>query len=362
MLDFQDYSEFFNRKRSSIDNATFRLHYRVTFGILLLMSALNTSHKFIGKPIDCMTSAPDAGIVNNYCWIHGTFTAVDGVHKTEGIHPGVIAQGYDKNGNEIYHAWYQWVHIVLFIQALLCYFPHWIWESLEGGKIDMLLQGLDKETLDSPDDLKEVRLSIAHYFIRTKGTHNSYTFRFLFCEFLNLVNIIGQMFLMDKFLGGQFSSYGRDVIAMSEKLDFQNRIDPLNRVFPKLTKCDFLMYGPSGTIQNFDSLCLLPVNVINEKIYIFLWFWFIFVAVFTAIHLLLKTVSLISGDFRLFSLNNVASSITRDDLKVVLKKCNYGDWFVLMQLGKLIQPITYHNLLLDIRDRLDKKRAENLDD
>jgi hypothetical protein len=42
-----------------------------------------------------------------------------------------------------------------------------------------------------------------------------------------------------------------------------------------MTKCTFYKFGGSGTIQRFDSLCVLSMNIVNEKIYIFLWFWFI---------------------------------------------------------------------------------------
>ena len=31
--------------------------------------------------------------------------------------------------------------------------------------------------------------------------------------------------------------------------------------------------------------CLLPINIINEKIYVFLWFWFIFLSVATFLNL-----------------------------------------------------------------------------
>jgi hypothetical protein len=50
-----------------------------------------------------------------------------------------------------------------------------------------------------------------------------------------------------------------------------------------MTKCTFHKFGPTGTIQKFDGLCILPVNIINEKIYFFLWFWFIFLAITTAV-------------------------------------------------------------------------------
>lgn len=69
---------------------------------------------------------------------------------------------------------------------------------------------------------------------------------------------------------------------MSEA-DLMGRGDPMDIVFPKVTKCTFHKFGPSGTIEKFDGLCILPLNILNEKIYVFLWFWFIAVLFITAI-------------------------------------------------------------------------------
>ncbi len=33
-------------------------------------------------------------------------------------------------------------------------------------------------------------------------------------------------------------------------------------------------------------MCVLALNIINEKIYVFLWFWFIILAVLTSLYLL----------------------------------------------------------------------------
>ena len=41
----------------------------------------------------------------------------------------------------------------------------------------------------------------------------------------------------------------------------------------QVTKCTFHNFGASGTIQQFDGLCILPINMINDKIYIGIWFW-----------------------------------------------------------------------------------------
>lgn len=65
---------------------------------------------------------------------------------------------------------------------------------------------------------------------------------------------------------------------MSEE-DPETRLDPLNSVFPKVpclelenlinclqvAKCTFHKFGPSGTIEHFDGLCILSLNIINEK-------------------------------------------------------------------------------------------------
>ena len=68
-----------------------------------------------------------------------------------------------------------------------------------------------------------------------------HTFRFFFCELLNLINVIGQIYFVDFFLGGEFSTYGSDAIAMSE-LPSKERIDPMARVFPKVIKYYYILY------------------------------------------------------------------------------------------------------------------------
>ena len=43
-------------------------------------------------------------------------------------------------------------------------------------------------------------------------SHNLYVYKFILCELLNLVNVFGQMWLMDVFFGGQFTLYGLEVV------------------------------------------------------------------------------------------------------------------------------------------------------
>ena len=87
-----------------------------------------------------------------------------------------------------------------------------------------------------------------------------------------LIEFPGQMFLLDRFFDGTFFTYGIEVMSFADR-DQEDRIDPMIYVFPRMTKCTFHKFGTSGNIEKHDALCILPLNIVNEKIYIFIWFW-----------------------------------------------------------------------------------------
>ena len=65
---------------------------------------------------------------------------------------------------------------------------------LPGGKLSMLVQDLNnKNILDGMDQYKARRQAVVEYILRTFRTHNSYIYKFIFCEVLNLVNILFQV-------------------------------------------------------------------------------------------------------------------------------------------------------------------------
>ena len=53
----------------------------------------------------------------------------------------------------------------------------------------------------------------------SRHNHNFYAFRFFACEFLNLANVLFQIYFMDFFLDGEFTTYGTEVF----KALFQRR-------------------------------------------------------------------------------------------------------------------------------------------
>ncbi|GBP17236.1 Innexin inx1 [Eumeta japonica] len=123
--------------------------------------------------------------------------------------------------------------------------------------------------------------------------HKSYAFRYWACELLCLINIVTQLWMMDSFFNGEFFSYGTRVLGYSE-VPQEERYDPMIYVFPRVTKCTFHKYGASGTIQTHDSLCILPLNIVNEKTYIFIWFWYIILALVLCLLVLYRWVLIVA--------------------------------------------------------------------
>lgn len=158
--------------------------------------------------------------------------------------------------------------------------------------------------------------------------HNSYFFYFIFCEVLNFVNVVMQMYLIDAFLGGAFSTYGMDVIRYSE-MDQEYRVDPMVAVFPRMTKCTFHRFGSSGDVQKHDALCILPLNIVNEKIYVFLWFWFVILALVTAVMLVYRLIVIFFDPVRKSMLRSRARLCEPYHLSVVFNASKLGDWFIL---------------------------------
>lgn len=343
-------AQLLKHNRVVIDNLAFRMHYRLTSWILIAFSILVSSRQYFGDPIDCMSysSAISDKIWNQYCWMSTTFTLPYSGEDigTEVPHPGLDTS--IKGQDRVYHQYYQWVCFTLFLQAIMFAIPHFLWKLWEGGKLKTLSTGLEFTLGTEPDKLKDV----VKYLKSSRGQHNFYFIKHVICELANLLNVIGQLYLTDKFLGGYFLTYGTEVISYSET-NQENRLDPMVKVFPRVTKCIFNTFGPSGDVQKHDALCVLPINIINEKIYIFLWFWFIIVAILSGLAILYRFLLIIVPRLRAMQLTIQARLTESVDVKVVTNESGFGDWFLLHQLGESIDS-DYFDVVIQSLARSEK--------
>lgn len=145
-------------------------------------------------------------------------------------YPG-IHSFQSKHELRLYHRYYQWVCYVLFIQAILFYLPCYIWKIFDGGQLKVLVAGLQLHSFNQ--HMMNLRKEqILSYFVTYKGHWTNYVVKFYICEVLNFINLAGQIYLMDKFFGHMFSSFGLSLLNLTDE-DPYKRTDSLAIIFPK---------------------------------------------------------------------------------------------------------------------------------
>ena len=359
---------FFKSPNVERENIIFRFVCQVTCMLLLGCSILLTASEFFGSPISCMTNLP-TNVIETYCWTTSTFTMPDAEYREHAkimqnydqhdaeaqvIHPGVYSPT-DYNEGEVedkwtFHSYYQWVVFFLCAQAALMYLPKFLWHHFENDLMSNLSSGFDK-LLNSDEAVEKNQRAVTDYILIHLGRRNNYVFQYWFCELLTFVMIICQMFMVDSFLGNQFLNYGTQAFALSE-LDQEERIDPMIMVFPRMTKCHFNMFGPGGTIETHDSLCILPLNILNEKIFLLQWIWFIMIAVLSGCLLLTRIALLLSPVFRKHVLRFQLKALPLEITQLFCDNASIGDWWLVYMLSRNIDPTFTKEIMWQIVEKI----------
>ena len=127
---------------------------------------------------------------------------------------------------------------------------------------------------------------------------------------------------MDLVLGNEYLSLGNNLLS----LELINQA--LTKVFPKVVKCSMIYIGPSGDPVNNSGMCTLPINIINEKIYLVLWVWFWVITCVSILSLLHQACLLLLPSLRQMQLQR-KSQLTPEHLVCSYFLLSSSDWFFL---------------------------------
>lgn len=147
---------------------------------------------FLDGSISCLIENDNyISMINSYCWISYTFTLPNKVEKGLGtniISPGVSSY-VDKKDEIKYHSYYQWVPFMLFFQAIMFYFPHWLWKNWEGGKMNNITNCIRGIAIGKREERIKSHEQLVKYLIDSFHTHNVYAFGYFFCEVRNWIHV-----------------------------------------------------------------------------------------------------------------------------------------------------------------------------
>jgi len=324
----------------SIDNLTFKLHYRYSVTLLVAASVLVQTSQFFGDPVQCETGedSVDDDVLNSYCWMYSSFDIPDTFNFP-------CTRKKDNSGvpvTHLYNTYYQWVSIFLAVQAGLFYIPRCIWLIIEGGLMSYMVKGTTNRRFvyDAEEKIGKM-LKLFQEHVHNK--FNRYAFGFFLCELMNMVFALLSVFMTHKFLLDQYLPYGLDVyryytIEPEERIRLEMN-DPMCEVFPKMAACRYQRYGMGGREDNRHAICILGLNMVNDKVFIVLWIWHCFICTVGIIRILTRTSQLVSGHVRLMLMKmrlkqHLKNNAHTKHIQYYILHCSIGDWFVLYQMSK----------------------------
>ena len=273
------------------DDLTDRLVSRYSASIFIALCVIVTTSTYVGTPINC--------------WCPAQFT---GTHSSYANSKCLISPTYSQNFDEAlpqdatkekHINYYVWVPFILICQACLCVLPSVLWKSCYKGVgfnvpsiIDRLESSQNLGWENKENAIKYVVQTLTRYaenyrrialkgpdrtWCLSKSSGNYLTMCYLIVKLVYVIVIIGQFVLLNLFLGMDYTYFGLDMLhRISSGGDNWSE---MNR-FPKVTICEFQIRHMHRT-QPYVLQCVLPINLFNEKIFLFIWFWLAILSVCT---------------------------------------------------------------------------------
>ncbi|VDK82497.1 unnamed protein product [Litomosoides sigmodontis] len=261
------------------------LNYYAT-SLLLALAALAISAKqYFGSPIQCWVPMEFRGgwerYAEDYCFIQNSYY----IPFTEQI-PDELNERKDQI------SYYRWVPIVLALQALMFFAPNYFW-NIFYKETAIQPQGIVKEAKKCSalhGDSRDIEIrNLAEYISDTVSVFSSQegskigfarsgrnaTILYLVTKLLYVLNIVGQIYMLNHFFGGDYLQWGFQTITdLASGKEWTE-----SAMFPRVIMCDFQVRR-LGNVQRHTVQCVIMMNMINEKFYLFLLFWLIFVSEF----------------------------------------------------------------------------------
>jgi hypothetical protein len=287
-----------------------RLSHRYTVAMCVVFALIVSTKQYAGDPIDCWVPAQFKAsyekYADSYCWIAGSwYTPMD---------KELPLSERERRSNRI--RYYQWVPFLLLFQAILCYIPRVVWRSLNVRSgldiVNLVDASLKYESVDKFSDREKIMAYIVRNIERYIGARKSryerlygrqlcYLHRdnaninknrggglavccqkvwmnfkialstmcfwtgkrlgnylvvlYMFVKTMWVTNAISQLFLLNRFIGNDYSAFGLEIIEMLLNGQEWHEL----RHFPRVTYCDFKVNYFFVNLNQFNFEKISPI-------------------------------------------------------------------------------------------------------
>jgi hypothetical protein len=352
---FDKFTKYFTWDTTDLDNWVWKLYSKASVALCMLAAALCICSTYFGNPMDCHKN--EDKFVTQYCWVHGSYKFALAQQEfaeevAERIGANCIPKDYydtEADGKPT-TAYYQWVIFMLFGHGILFMLPDRIWKFFESGLVNEFVPFKNQDGVIDEEDKKEK----AQKFKDLSTSQNKvYLTAFIFCELLNFGAAVVNFVIIDSFLGGKFATYGSDVI--SYWIDSNNvKEDPMCSTFPTLVSCEYYLGGTNGKLDVRNTICILSQNIINEKIYLFLWFWIMALFGVSTVMVAYRFCTIFVPPFRRYELMYRARKGNSRTIESVGKRISLSQWFILSQIGRNSKSRDFNNFLSHLKPLLPR--------
>ncbi|CAL1266325.1 unnamed protein product [Larinioides sclopetarius] len=347
----------FSYKSPTVDNFVFWLVSRFTPVKLLVLILIVTFRLAFGDSFTCSAS---------YDALPRSFMDAKCYSELIVSYPGspnqvIQDRGYSSmrnSGNDDMkreQPFYQWVNLAFLAHALIFYLPHLLWKAYESGYVGRLTAGL--QVALSKEQKRALELCyLAKFLLITQGKHTVYTSVYIFFEACNFFICIAQtVWLVNFFNITDAPNYmSIDVSTWSGYRNFY---------FPSTSLCSITTYSSSGEPRNLDAVCVLSLNHLYMKLFMFLRTWYIIMILVTGAVLIYRIV-LIMPKVRSVMIRAVAPLVSKSTVLSVCHQLTYSDWFFLMAVQKQLTNADFSKLIekMFVVSQNTGKDQEEIDD
>ncbi len=109
----------------------------------------------------------------------------------------------------------------------------------------------------------------------------------------------------------------------------------------------------TGNLNVDHAMCILSLNIINDKIFLMEWFWFLSLTALSLAGTVATLLAIACPRFRRLIIRLRLRNFTAQDLNMtndLLSKCYIGDYFLLHLLAKNTSPYMFRRIIKSLAE------------